>query len=133
MKKITLISIIISFVITQTNAQNRIAGWDTEKITTIKVEIQKNGEIEKSIFFSEKDQMDKIFKFLKSVEFTETKEAEVKNQSTSQDWTSRFIFRGQRDWVLFFDNSATIGKTSFWIEQGVNEKVKKLIEELEKE
>ncbi len=117
----------------QTIGQNRISSWDKNKITNVKFEIQTNGKIEKSVFYNEQEQIDKIFEFLESIAFKETGDMEVKDQFTAEDWTSRFTFRGHRDWVLFYDNYATIGKSGFWIKKNINNKVKKLVEKLEKE
>ena len=117
----------------QSIGQNRISNWDKDKITNVKIEIQENSKIVKSVFFNDKQQIDQIFDFLESLEFKEIGDTKTTNQYTSDSWTSQFIFRGQRDWVLFFDNTATIGKTGFWISKDVNIKVGKLIKELEKE
>jgi len=117
----------------QSIGQNRISTWDKDKITNVKIEIQENGKIEKSVFYNDKGQIDKIFDFLESIEFKEIEDSKSKNQFTEDSWTSRFIFRGHSDWVLFFDDHATIGKTSFQINKNLNSKVKKLIDKLEQE
>lgn len=132
MKNLSLSLIVLLFIGGQTFGQNRISTWDKDKITNIKIEIQENGSIIESAFFSEQKQINKIFDFLESIDFEETKDADVKNQFTVEDWTTRFIFRGHRDWVMFYENTATIGKTSFHINKNLNSEAKKLMEALDK-
>jgi hypothetical protein len=133
MKTLAFLIIFLASLTIQT--QNRISTWDKSKITNIKIEVQKNGKIEKSVFFNDQKQLDQIFKFLESIDFKDSKPDYfvIPNIEPQEDnWTSRFIFRGQRDWIILWENTASIGKTSFWINNDVNQKVKKLIEELEK-
>jgi len=131
----TLALLIIILVSMSIQAQNRISSWDKSKITNIKIEVRKNGKIEKSVFFNDQKQLDQIFKLLESIDFKDSKPANFIKPNVEpweDNWTSRFIFRGQRDWVMLWENTATIGKTSFWINPDVNKKVEKLIKELEK-
>ncbi len=130
MKTLVFLFLIICCAILNGFSQNRIHGWEIEKITSIQVEFTSpDNEIEIQIFNTNQD-MDKIISFLKNVEFRELDGSNLDTQEQSNNWWCKIIFQGQRDQVYLFNNSACIGKTSFIIDNKVTGDFRNLIEEL---
>jgi hypothetical protein len=96
-------------------SQNRICGWDTGKIRSAKVEYTFRNQEKESQCFTERNDMDAILSFLKSVNFRTLNSANL--DSLQEDHSREYIisFEGQRDQVYLYTHSACIGKTSFLI------------------
>ena len=110
-------------------SQNRIHGWDIEKISSIQVEFtSSNNEKEIQILDTRKD-IDKIISFLKNVDFREPGDSNSDVLDQTNKGGYKIIFHGQRDQVYLFENSAFIGKTSFLIDKEVIGDFRKLLEE----
>ena len=111
-------------------AQNRIHGWNIEKITSIQVELTSpNDETEVHIFSSKKD-IDTIISFLKNVDFRELDGNSIDTEEQMNNWRSKIVFQGQRDQVYLNKNSACIGKTSFIIDKNVIEDFRTMVKNL---
>jgi len=128
----TLITSIVFFLLLQISvfAQNRICGWDTEKISSIEVRFT-SPDIEKDTnVFNAKSDMDAIISFLKKVEFRELNSSNLDSLDQDNDSGYKISFQGQRDQVYLLNHSASIGKTSFIIDQNVIKDFTGLIQEL---
>ena len=128
----TLIFVFLIILCSSMNgfSQNRIHGWEIEKITSIQVEFTSPiNEIEIQILNTKQD-IDKIISFLKNVEFRELGGSDIYAQEQTNNWRCKIIFQGQRDQVFLFQNSACIGKTTFLIDSNVIGDFRNLIEEL---
>ncbi len=113
-------------------SQNRIWGWETEKITSIEVEFTSpNNEKEINVFNASHD-MDKIISFLKKVDFRELNSSNIDSLKQNHYPEYKISFQGQRDQVYLFTHSAFIGKTSFLINQNVIKDFETLIKALVK-
>lgn len=114
-------------------SQNRICGWETEKITSVKVEFtSSNNEKEINVFNASQD-MDTIISFLKNVDFRELNSSNLDSLEENDDVMEyKILFQGQRDQVYLQKHSACIGKTSFLINQNVIQDFATLIQELVK-
>jgi hypothetical protein len=111
-------------------AQNRIHGWDTEKITSIQVELTSpDGETEINIFNTKQD-VDTIISFLKNVDFRELEGNSIDTEEQMNNWRCNIIFQGQRDQVYLYKKSGCIGKTSFFIDNNVIEDFRIIVKEL---
>lgn len=111
-------------------SQNRICGWETEKITSIEVEFTSpNNEKEINVFNASHD-MDTIISFLKSVDFRELNSSNLDSLKQNNDLEYKISFQGQRDQVYLLKHSACIGKTSFLINQNVIKDFETLIKAL---
>lgn len=109
-------------------SQNRIHGWDIEKITSIQVEYSVAYEIEEFHVFNSKQDIDRIMSFLKNVDFKVFTNSNTLEQANSRQY--KILFQGQRDQVYLFEHSACIGKTSFVIDNSVFEGFRNLLKEL---
>ncbi len=114
-------------------SQNRICGWETEKITSISVECTSPDNTTVIHAFDTVHDMDAILSFLKSVEFRELNSSNA--DSLEQDPSLEYIltFQGQRDQVYLYEHSASIGKTSFLTDPQVIKNFQRLIEALDEE
>ena len=111
-------------------AQNRIHGWEIEKITSIQVELTSpNDETEIQIFNTRQD-IDTIISFLKNVDFRELEGNSIDTEEQMNNWSCKIIFRGQRDQVYLYKKSACIGKTSFIIDNNVIEDYRIMVKKL---
>ena len=111
-------------------AQNRIHGWEIEKITSIQVELTSpNDETEIQIFNTRQD-IDTIISFLKNVDFRELEGNSIDTEEQMNNWSCKIIFRGQRDQVYLYKKSACIGKTSFIIDNNVIEDFRIMVKKL---
>lgn len=113
-------------------SQNRIHGWDIEKITSIQVELTSPKNEKEVHTFNSKQDIDAIISFLKNVEFRELGDNNIDTDEQIKNWRSRIIFQGQRDQVYLFKNSAFIGKTTFLITKNVIGDFREIIKELSK-
>jgi len=111
-------------------AQNRIHGWDLEKITAIHIEFTSPDGTSEIHDFNSKPELDAILSFLKEVDFRELdgNTSQVGEQAESR--SCKIVFRGQRDQVYLYSNSACIGKTSFLINSNVIEDFRNLVDQL---
>jgi hypothetical protein len=111
--------------------QNRICGWETEKITSVEVEFTSpNNEKEINVFNARHD-MDTIISFLKNVDFRTLNSSNLDSlEQNDDDLEYKISFQGQRDQVYLLKHSACIGKTSFLIDQNVIQDFDTLIQEL---
>lgn len=100
-------------------SQNRICGWDTEKITSIEVEYSGPDQVKELHQISDQKDMDMILSFLKKVEFRELTSSNLNSLEDDHKMEYKISFKGQRDQVYLYPQSACIGKTSFLIQQGV--------------
>lgn len=128
----TLVSVFLIIFCLSMNgySQNRIHGWDIEKITLIRIEFSSPNNEQEIQVFNTKQDIDKIISFLKNVEFKEIVDSDIDafEQPNNQRYT--IVFQGQRDQVYLFENSACIGKTSFIIDNKVIEDFGNLVKEL---
>jgi hypothetical protein len=130
MKTLVFVFLIISYIDMNGFSQNRIHGWDIEKITSIKVEFtSSNNEKEIQILDTRQD-MDKVISFLKNVDFRELGDSNPDVPEQNNSLRYKIVFEGQRDQVYLFKNSAFIGKTSFLIDKEVIGEFRMLLEEL---
>ena len=119
MKTLVFVFLIIFYSSMNGFSQNRIHGWEIEKITSIQVEFTSpNNEIEIHIFNTKQD-IDTIISFLKNVEFRELGGNNIDTKGQTNNWRCKIIFQGQRDQVFLYKNSACIGKTTFLIDNNV--------------
>ncbi|MEZ5070714.1 MAG: hypothetical protein R2751_07050 [Bacteroidales bacterium] len=98
------------------SAQNRISGWDTDKITSAEVQFSVPDVETTSFSFQERTDLDVILSFLKGVEF---RPWEPDSLVAPEDRECHIVFQGQRDQVYLWSRSACIGKTSFGIDLSV--------------
>jgi hypothetical protein len=112
------------------SAQNRIHGWDTEKITSIQVELTSPDDETEIHIFNTKQDIDKIISFFKNVDFRELNGNSIDTEVQKNNWKSKLVFIGQRDQVYLYKNTACIGKTSFLIDSTVFDDFRIMVEEL---
>lgn len=130
MKTLVFVFLIGYYSIMNGFAQNRIHGWEIEKITSVRVELTSpNDETEIHIFNTKQD-IDTIISFLKNVDFRELEGNSLNTEEQMNNWRCKIIFQGQRDQVYLFKKSAYIGKTSFLIDNNVIEDFRIMIKEL---
>ena len=117
----TLVFVILIGICSTINgyAQNRIHGWETEKIISIRIELTSPDDETGIHIFNTKQDIDTIISFLKKVDFRELDGNSLDTEEQLNNWRSRIIFQGQRDQVYLFEKSACIGKTSFLINRNV--------------
>lgn len=111
-------------------AQNRIYGWDIEKITSINVELTSPDDEAEVHIYNTKQDMNTIISFLKSVDFMELNVNSIDADVQANNWRCKIVFQGQRDQVYLYKQSACIGKTSFLIDSEVIEDFRKLVKKL---
>lgn len=112
-------------------SQNRICGWETEKIKSIEVKFTSpNNENEINVF-NTRQEMDTIISFLKKVDFRILNSSNLDSlEQNDDDMEYKIFFQGQRDQVYLLKHSACIGKTSFLINQNVIQDFNALIKAL---
>ena len=97
----TLVSVFLIIFCLSMNgySQNRIHGWDIEKITLIRIEFSSPNNEQEIQVFNTKQDIDKIISFLKNVEFKEIVDSDIDafEQPNNQRYT--IVFQGQRDQV----------------------------------
>jgi hypothetical protein len=120
MKNLALLTI-MCIVFVGIYAQNRIQSWDTDKITSITVELT-TAENEVSFYtFKAKADVYAILSFLKEVDFKENTGRTLKVKEPASKEFAKIVFQGQRDQVYLFRKIAHIGKTTFVIKESVIE------------
>ena len=130
MKTIILSIILVSLFQFHALSQNRICGWDTEKITSIEVEFTSpNNEKDVNVFNDSRD-LDAIISFLKNVNFRDLNSSNMDSLKLNDEREYKISFKGQRDQVYLLKHSACIGKTSFLINKDVIRDFDSLIQEL---
>jgi hypothetical protein len=132
--KTIIISIFLVFLFQlSVFSQNRICGWETEKITSIEVEFTSSNNEKEINLFNARQDMDTIISFLKDVDFRELNSSNLDSlKQNDDDKEYKILFQGQRDQVYLLKHSACIGKTSFLINQNVIQDFATLIQELVK-
>ena len=111
-------------------AQNRIHGWEIDKITSIRVELTSPDEKTETSVFNSRQEIDTIISFLKNVDFRELNGSSINTEEEKINWKSKIVFQGQRDQVYLLKNSACIGKTSFLIDGNVIDDFRNLVKKL---
>ena len=111
-------------------SQNRIQGWDIEKITSVRIEFSSSNTEQEIQIFNTRQDIDKIISFLKNVEFKEINDSNINALEKPNNRRYKIVFQGQRDQVYLLEYSACIGKTSFIIDNKVIEDFGNLIKEL---
>ena len=111
-------------------AQNRIHGWEIEKITSVRVELTSPNDETEIHIFNTKQAIDTIISFLKNVDFRELEGNSIDTEEQMNNWRCKIIFRGQRDQVYLYKKSGCIGKTSFLIDNNVVEDFRIIVKEL---
>lgn len=111
-------------------SQNRICEWQTEKITSIKVEFSYQDHQKEINIFKDPADMDKILFFLKNVDFRTLNSSNRDSLEITNDVEYKISFTNQRDQVYLHMHYASIGKTSFLINQNVIKDFSNLIREL---
>ena len=130
MKTLAFTFLIIVYSSMNGFAQNRIHGWEIEKITSIQVELTSpENETEIHVFNTRQD-IDTIISFLKNVEFRDLDGNSIDTEEQMNNWRCKIIFQGQRDQVYLNKNSACIGKTSFLIDKNVIDDFRIIVNEL---
>lgn len=119
MKTMIISTLFLLFLQMALFSQNRICGWDTEKITAIEVEYSFPDHEKEAYLFNASDDMDRIISFLKNVDFRELNSSNLDSLEENHPCAYRISFQGQRDQVYLYKHSACIGKTSFLINQDV--------------
>lgn len=113
-----------------TFAQNRIKDWKIEKITSIEIDRKSTNTETRTTRITNKQDMDKVFAFLRNVDFIELNDSSIKMEEHPEDWNYKIIFRGQQDQVVLFNHFAFIGKTTFLIDDQVIKDLDLLLKEL---
>ena len=131
MKTTVFVFLIIFCLSMNVYSQNRIHGWDTEKITSIRIEFLSPNTEQEILIFNTKQDIDKIISFLKNVEFKEIVDSNLTDLEQPSNVEYKIVFQGQRDQVYLYENSACIGKTSFIIDSNVIVDFGNLIKELQ--
>ncbi|MFB6341164.1 hypothetical protein ACE1ET_05560 [Saccharicrinis sp. FJH62] len=127
MKTLVIAVLIIFCSVLNGFAQNRIHGWDTEKITSIQVDLTSPLDETLVYAFNARQDMDTIITFLKNVDFRELNGNSIDTDGQKNYWRCKILFVGQRDQVYLNKHSACIGKTSFIIDPNVIDDFRKLI------
>ncbi|MCU0371275.1 MAG: hypothetical protein MUC31_07665 [Bacteroidales bacterium] len=113
-------------------SQNRICGWETEKITSIKVDFTYQDHQQEIDIFDDRSDMDKILSFLKHVDFRTLNSSNRDSLVINNEKEYQISFSGQRDHIYLQTHSASIGKTRFLVNQNVIEDFRTLVHELNK-
>ena len=111
-------------------AQNRIHGWNIEKITSIQVELTSPDDESEIHIFNTKQDIETIISFLKDVDFRDLEGNSIDTDEQMNNWRCKIIFRGQRDQVYLYKKSGSIGKTSFLIDDNVIKDFRIIVKEL---
>jgi hypothetical protein len=111
-------------------SQNRIHGWEIDKITSIQVELTSPDDESEIHIFNTKQDVDTIISFLKNVDFRELEGNSIDADEQMNNWSCKIIFRGQRDQVYLYKKSGCIGKTSFLIDDNVITDFRIIVKEL---
>ena len=130
MKTLVFVFLIIFCLSMNGYSQNRIYGWDIEKITSIRIEFSSPNTEQEIQTFNTRQDIDKIISFLKDVEFKEIVDSNINALEQPNNRRYKIVFQGQRDQVYLFENSACIGKTSFIIDNKVIEDFGNLVKDL---
>ena len=130
MKTLVILFLIIFCSFMNGYSQNRIHGWDIEKITSIRIEFSSPGNEQEIKIVNARQDINKIISFLKNVEFKDITGSHLDTQKQPDNQRYKIVFQGQRDQVYLFENYAFIGKTSFIIDKKVTEDFRNLVEEL---
>jgi len=99
--------------------QNRICGWETEKITSVEIEITYPDDERETGIFNEQQDLDPIISFLKNVDFRSLDSSNLDSLRRNVGPEFKIVFQGQRDQVYLYRHSACIGKTSFLVDPSV--------------
>ena len=127
MKTRILFLISAAFICNCAVSQNRITTWDCSKITAIRAEFASGNDGGYCITLTNPEAIDSVLQFLRETEFREYDAASGERFNTSDPWIIRLTFTGQRDWIYFWQDHATVGKTLFTIDKKVVRDVKKII------
>lgn len=119
MKSIMIALLLVLPVHLNLFSQNRICGWETEKITSIEVEFTFPDNETEINAFDDRSEMTTILSFLKNVEFIELDDSNKDLLEQGSDLKCIISFQGQRDQVYLFKHYAHIGKTTFIIDPEV--------------
>ena len=114
-------------------AQNRIHGWDIDKISSITVELTSPANETNILVFNSRQDIESIMTFLKNVEFRELNGSSLDPEDQKSNWKSKIVFHGQRDQVYLYKNSASIGKTSFLIDHDVIDEFRTILEQIQQD
>ena len=127
MKSLPILLLIVSGLTMSLFSQNRICGWETDKITSVAIEFTHPDQEKKMNIFNLQHDIDSIIFFLKEVEFRSFDRSSTGSPDLKDDLECKITFQGQRDQVYLFRHHAFIGKTSFLIDPGVFEDFESLI------
>ncbi|MEJ2595074.1 MAG: hypothetical protein P8100_08105 [bacterium] len=130
MKKLVFVFLVSFYLDMSGFAQNRIHGWDIEKITSIRVELTSPDDETEIHTFNTKQNMDTLISFLKNVDFRTLEGNSINSEEQMNNWRCKIVFRGQRDQVYLYKKSASIGKTSFIIDDYVIEDFRIMVKKL---
>ncbi|GAP44376.1 hypothetical protein TBC1_12180 [Lentimicrobium saccharophilum] len=130
MKALVFVFLIIFYSGMNGIAQNRIQGWNTEKITSIQVELTSPDSETEIYIFNTKQDIDTIISFLKNIDFRELNGNSIDAEVQKNNWKCKIVFQGQRDQVYLYKKSGCVGKTSFLIDDNVIENFRIMVEEL---
>jgi hypothetical protein len=120
--KTLVVVVLISFYVSMNGfSQNRIHGWDIEKITSIQVELTSPDDESEIHIFNTKQDIATIISFLKNVDFRELNGNSIDAEVQKNNWKCKIVFQGQRDQVYLYKKSGCVGKTSFLIDDNVIE------------
>jgi hypothetical protein len=131
MKTTTTTIILVCFfslAILSCNSQHCLEHWETEKISSIQVDLKlPDGNTDK-LLINDKSKIKHVMDFLLSTNFKPVKDGSLKKALNIDQWTFRLIFKGQRDQIFLFEDFAFIGKTTYLIDENVLDDFKKLIQ-----
>jgi len=130
MKTLAIVFLISFYSSMNGITQNRIHGWDTDKITSVQVELTSPDDKIETHIFQTKQDIDTIITFLKNVDFRALEGNRIDTDTQMTNWRSKIIFRGQRDQVYLYKKSGCIGKTSFLIDGNVIDDFRIVLKEL---
>lgn len=133
MKTIIISILFIFFIQVSVFSQNRIAGWDTNKISAVTIEFTCLKHEKVMNTFNESHDIDAIISFLKSVKFNELNSSNLDSLEENHKLSYKISFIGQRDQVYLYKHSACIGKTSFLINKNVIKDFEILVNDLVKQ
>lgn len=126
MKTIMFVLIGTMLLINTALTQNRISGWDLNKITAIQAELMA-GDTSYFATITKQDAIDSVLNYLIKTEFREYKDSAGDDFNAAAPLIMKLTFTGQRDQVYLWRDHATIGKTLFLIDKKVVRDLKKII------
>ena len=106
---------------------HRLDEWKTKKITSIEITLAEEDGNTSSFDIADKAKIKRIMDFLFQTRFEPYTSESSRAQSMVDQWGVKLIFAGQQDQIYLYKNHALIGKSIYFIKEGVLEDFIKLI------